>query len=171
MAYRHSVYSALPSAQAFCGDLVISPISHRRFMHFAQRHARARTSHAPTLPPSPAHPPSFPAASARGSVAAGATRAEIDVTPMRNSRNRDDVSERGRSFALCDPRGSSSVDHRKSQVLVQKRVMPRRAQQAEVGSGWNVFRVFFFFLPSFLARFAWSCSAVCLRRQFQLAHQ
>lgn len=43
MPYRHSVYSALPSAQAFCGNLVISPISHRRFMHFAHRHARART--------------------------------------------------------------------------------------------------------------------------------
>lgn len=31
MAYRHSVYSALPSAQAFCGDLVTSPMFHRRF--------------------------------------------------------------------------------------------------------------------------------------------
>lgn len=51
MPYRHSVYSALPSAQAFCGDLVISPISHRRFMHFAHRYARARTftcTHSPT---------------------------------------------------------------------------------------------------------------------------
>lgn len=29
MAYRHSVYSALPSAQAFCGDLATSAMFHR----------------------------------------------------------------------------------------------------------------------------------------------
>ncbi|KAH0560134.1 hypothetical protein KQX54_001764 [Cotesia glomerata] len=34
MSYPHSVYSALPSAQAFCGNLVTSPIFHFRYTPF-----------------------------------------------------------------------------------------------------------------------------------------
>lgn len=45
VAYRHSVYSASPSAQAFCGDLVTSPIFHRRFLHYTHARSHARAHH------------------------------------------------------------------------------------------------------------------------------
>lgn len=126
VAYRHSVYSALPSAQAFCGDLVISPISHRRFMHFAQRHASARTftcTHYPCLP--------LPSTRSLHFSRAGASRRPrprvVESTLLRSDpKSRCRLDAQPLCHSHCHPRGSSSVG-RRSQILAQNRVMFRRA--------------------------------------------
>jgi len=132
--YRHSVYSALPSAQAFCGDLVISPISHRRFMHFAHRHARARTltcTHSP-----PGRHSSRARARARGR---GAPNYSIPVQGRgrgvvgRGGRGRGTAEDCDLRACLTTARGRSSMTDREC-PRGSARVLVRNHGRATRGS-------------------------------------